>query len=143
MSRAGADTVIARALRPRGPVTLDLRRRRVPDTIVLEVGGELDLLTVGRLTSALDRELRHGTSDVIVDLSRTEFIDSAGLHILLNANRRLTRQGRSLAVVCPPGPVWRVFELAKLLETLRVAPSLREYRRRRRGSPDQSGPRQT
>jgi anti-sigma B factor antagonist len=128
-------TSISRSLRPRGPVTLRLARHTEPDLTVLRVGGEVDLLTVGRLGAEIDEEVRQGAGDVVVDLRGTEFVDSAGLHILLNAQRRLTRRGRRLAVVCEPGPVRRVFELAKLVETLGVVSSVRDYRQRGERSP--------
>jgi anti-anti-sigma regulatory factor len=60
-----------------------------------------------------------------------QFIDSSGLHVLLGAQRRLARQGRALAIVCTPGPVLRVFELSRLLDTLDIVDSVREFRRRR------------
>jgi anti-sigma B factor antagonist len=126
---------IARALRPRGPVRLRLSRRRSRDLTVIEVAGELDLLTAGKLGAEIDQELRQGSGDVVVDLRDTEFVDSAGLHVLLNAQRRLTRQSRALGVVCEPGPVRRVFELARLAETLGVVDSVREHRRRAATAP--------
>jgi anti-sigma B factor antagonist len=122
---------LGRSLRPRGAVSLRLRRRLDPDAAVLELGGEVDLLTVARLASELDGEIRSGAGDVIVDLGEVEYIDSAGLQVLLGAQRRLARQGRRLGIVCPPGPVLRVFELSRLLDTLTIAASLRELRRRR------------
>ena len=45
------------------------------------------------------------------------------MSVLLNARRRLTRQGRGMLVVCPAGPVLRVFELTSMIDTLRVHPS--------------------
>jgi anti-sigma B factor antagonist len=113
-------------------VRLVLKRTAGADLTVLELEGELDLLTAGRLGTELDREVRQGEGDVVVDLRHADFVDSAGLHILLNAQRRLTRRSRSLGVVCAPGPVRRTFELAKLTDTLGVVSSLREHRRRRR-----------
>lgn len=124
-------SIIGRSLRPRGAVSLSLKRRLDPDVAVLELGGEVDLLTAARLASGLDDEIRHGDRDVVVDLRDVEFIDSAGLHVLLGAQRRLARQGRDLGIICPPGPVLRVFELSRLLDTLNIAASLRELRRRR------------
>ncbi len=121
-------SAIARSLRPRGPISFRLARRLDPEFTLLEIGGEVDLLTASRLGGEIDREVRCGAGDVVVDLRGAEFVDSAGVHILLNAQRRLTRQGRTLAVICPGGPVRRVFELARLIETLGVVESLREYR---------------
>ena len=78
-------------------------------------------MTAPRLASRLDTILRAREGDVVVDLSETEFLDSAGLHVLLNARRRLTRRSRTLRVLCGPGPVRRVIELARLIETLNVS----------------------
>jgi anti-sigma B factor antagonist len=100
------------------------------DLTVLRVSGDLDLLTSPELGARLDGIVRDGTGDVVVDLSRTGFIDSAALHVLLNAQRRLTRESRSLAVVCVPGPVRRLIELTRMVETLGVVASVSEHRRR-------------
>ena len=124
-------SIVGRALRPRGPVALRLTRRLNADVSVLELGGELDLLTVSRLAAELDDEIRHGDRDVVLDLREVEFIDSSGLHVLLGAQRRLARQQRALGIIALPGPVMRVFELSRLLDTFEIVPSVREFRRRR------------
>ena len=111
---------------------------------VLRVSGDLDLLTSPQLGARLDGIVRDGTGDVVVDLSRTGFIDSAALHVLLNAQRRLTRESRSLAVVCVPSPVRRLIELTRMVETLGVVASVSEHRRRsvwrRSADSDATGP---
>jgi anti-anti-sigma regulatory factor len=56
------------------------------------------------------------------------FIDSLGLHTLLNVQRRLSRQSRSLAVICGEGPVRRAIELARLEDAFGVVSSLAEYK---------------
>ena len=122
--------VLGSFLRPRGPIRLALTKNATPELTVLELAGELDVLTAARLGVELDCEVRQRGGDVVVDLRQADYVDSAGMHVLLNAHRRLARQGRSFAVVCRPGPVRRAFELAKLIETLGVVPSVREYRRR-------------
>lgn len=122
--------VLGSVLRPRGPVRLALTRNATPELTVLELSGELDVLTAARLGVELDCEVRQRGGDVVVDLRQADYVDSAGMHVLLNAQRRLARQGRAIAVVCRPGPVRRAFELAKLIETLCIVPSVREYRRR-------------
>ena len=42
-------------------------------------------------------------SPVIVDLSRVDFIDSAGLALLVEARKRLSPEGRALNVLLTPG----------------------------------------
>jgi anti-anti-sigma factor len=54
----------------------------------------------------------------VLDLRETEFIDSAGLQILLGIQRRLSQASRKLTVICDDGPVRRVIELTRLAEVL-------------------------
>jgi anti-sigma B factor antagonist len=50
-------------------------------------------------------------------------VDSTGLALLIRAQRRMRRRGREFAVVCPDGPVRRVFEITYMVGTLQVHPS--------------------
>ena len=120
---------LSRELRPPGPVELHLDVREEAEVNVLSVGGELDVLTAPRLGARLDELMRHTTGDLVVDLQDTAFIDSSGLHILLNTARRMSRQSRGFAVICRPGPVMRVIERARLTDALRVVSDLSEYER--------------
>jgi anti-sigma B factor antagonist len=86
------------------------------------VGGELDIATAPRLISVLNRAVQEALKSLVVDLSDVDFMDSTGLALLINANRRLTRRSKGFAVVCPPGPLRRVFEVTDMVETLKVCP---------------------
>jgi anti-sigma B factor antagonist len=87
----------------------------------LSVEGELDILTAPRLVGELDLVLRQASGDVVIDLRPTRFIDSSALSVLLNGQRRLTREGRRLRVVTDAGsPVRATIELARLAQTLNV-----------------------
>jgi anti-sigma B factor antagonist len=128
MAVSAALGTLRRSLRPRGPVTFGVSERRDRRRTHLRLDGELDLLTAPKLAAAIDEILRHQDTDLAIDLRAVEFIDSAGLHVLLNAQRRLTRTGRSLAVISGPGPVRQVIELARLEDTLGVVGSPRGLR---------------
>ena len=110
------------ALRPRGPVRFAMSEHRAAGILTVSVTGELDLLTAPKLVAHVDRLLRVEPGDVVLDLEATQFIDSAGLAILLNLQRRLERRDHRLRVVCDDGPVRRVIEMARLEETLGVVP---------------------
>lgn len=111
---------LSEALRPPGPVQLELSEQVEPGRTVVEARGEVDVMTAPQLSAALDAILRRHDGDVVVDLSHATFMDSAGLHVLLNAARRLTRRSRRLQVACAPGQVRHVIELARLGETLNL-----------------------
>jgi anti-anti-sigma factor len=100
-----------------------MREHRAGRIITFSVTGELDLLTAPQLVAHVDRLLRVEPADVVLDLGETQFIDSAGLAILLNLQRRLERRKHRLRVLCDDGPVRRVIEMARLEETLGVVPS--------------------
>ncbi len=113
---------LAESLRPRGPFRLELSEEGGEgDQTLIRAQGEVDVVTAPKLAIQLDRHLRSGRGDVVVDLSDTEFLDSAGLYVLLNAQRRLARSNRGLRVLCHPGPVRHVIEMARLTETLGVS----------------------
>ncbi|HEV2874955.1 MAG TPA: STAS domain-containing protein [Thermoleophilaceae bacterium] len=89
---------------------------------LLLVEGELDIATAPRLISILNRAVQEALRSLVVDLSHVDFMDSTGLALLINAHRRLTRRSKGFAVVCPPGPLRRVFEITDMVETLHVCP---------------------
>ena len=86
------------------------------------VEGELDIATAPRLISVLNRAVQEALRSLVIDLSEVDFMDSTGLALLINAHRRLARRSKGFAVVCPPGPLWRVFEVTDMVETLHVFP---------------------
>jgi anti-anti-sigma factor len=51
-------------------------------------------------------------------------MDSTGLHTVLGLRRRLGQLRRRLAIVCPQGPVRRVFEISGLDRDLVIHPTL-------------------
>jgi anti-sigma B factor antagonist len=92
------------------------------ETLVVE--GEVDIASASRLLSVLNSSVAEAIKAVVVDLSQVDFMDSTGLALLINANRRLSVRRKGFAVVCPPGPLWRVFEITDMVDTLHVCPDL-------------------
>lgn len=127
MSSSAHDAPIRGSLRPRGPIQLALATRHDAHETVVSVAGELDILTIPRLARTLDDVIRRRHGDVVMDLTKTEFIDSLGLHALLTIQRRLAERSRMLTVICGSGPVLHVIELARFTETLGVVSSYAEY----------------
>lgn len=89
---------------------------------LLLVEGELDIATASRLIGVLNGAVQEALRSLVVDLTEVDFMDSTGLALLINAHRRLTRRRKGFAVVCPPGPLRRVFEVTDMVETLHVCP---------------------
>jgi anti-sigma B factor antagonist len=102
---------------------LAVERIRADGYDLVAVKGEIDIATSPRLIAALNDAVTDSSDAVIVDLAGVEFMDSTGLALLVRAHRRLRGRGRGFAVVCPDGPVRRIFELTDMAETLRVRPT--------------------
>jgi anti-sigma B factor antagonist len=82
---------------------------------VVQVAGEIDLSTAPRLRDALVALAEDGIYDIEIDLSRTTFIDSTAVAVLVAALRRCQHGGGRLALV-NPSPIAR-----KLLHTTRLS----------------------
>ncbi len=89
---------------------------------VLFVEGEIDVASAPRLIAALNDAVAEAARSVIIDLTSVGFMDSTGLALLINAHRRLAVRRKGFAVVCPAGPLRRVFEITDMVDTLRVCP---------------------
>jgi anti-sigma B factor antagonist len=105
---------------------LEVDERPLGDGRLIEARGEIDHLTTPLVADALRRATLEGEGAVVLDLTPTTFIDSAGISTLLNGLRRLTRLRRKLIVVCPPGPARRGFEMRGLIGTFEIVDSLGE-----------------
>jgi anti-anti-sigma factor len=77
---------------------------------VVRVNGELDLATVPRLLSTLERL----DGDVDVDCSGLHFIDAAGLGAFVKAHHACAARGARLVVVDPSPAVVRLLRLVEL-----------------------------
>src|ERR1700710_1344493 len=93
---------------------IEIEKIRVGHRVVLAVSGELDLATAPTLQGALDDAVDSGAAEIWIDLSDVRFMDSTALRVLLAIRRRLRLSSTPLAVICPDGPVRRVFEIAGL-----------------------------
>jgi len=99
---------------------LNVEEQALDDGHLIAARGDIDHRTAATLADSLRRVTLDGDGDVVLDLTDTAFIDSAGISTLLNGLRRLTRLRRRLIVVCPPGPPRRVFEILGLVGTFHL-----------------------
>jgi anti-sigma B factor antagonist len=102
------------------PVAVERTSRDGVDVLFVE--GEIDVASAPRLIAALNDAVAEAARSVIIDLTSVGFMDSTGLALLINAHRRLAVRRKGFAVVCPAGPLRRVFEITDMVDTLRVCP---------------------
>ena len=98
---------------------IDLSERGATSTIELE--GEWDLAQRAATTDAIANALDRRPACLLLDLSGLSFIDSCGVHALINARNRCAQQGARLVIIPGPRAVQRVFEICGLIDILPFA----------------------
>jgi anti-sigma B factor antagonist len=92
------------------------------DVVVVAVEGEVDLCAAPELEESLNRVAARRAASIVVDLDRVSFMDSAGVHVLLQF--ALAREnGTRLALTRGSRQVQRLFEITGVERYLPFAPS--------------------
>ena len=91
---------------------------------VVVVTGELDVGFAPLLRTRLLELMNAGKTDIVVDLSAVEFIDSTGLGVLIRALRQLRERGGDLRLVVNRPDVLRIFDITGLGAEFSIMESL-------------------
>jgi anti-sigma B factor antagonist len=78
---------------------------------VLTAPEEIDITNAEEFRSALLTAAAGGHATLVVDMTRTQFCDSSGLHALLEAHKRTKAEDREVLLVIPSTAVLRVFAI--------------------------------
>lgn len=103
---------------------LDVEQR--DECAVLSVSGEVDLATAPQLRQQLVDLVADGHRRIVVDLSRTDFLDSTGLGALVVGLKRLRAHDGEMRVVCTTPRVRKVFEITHVDRVLPLFESVDE-----------------
>lgn len=75
---------------------------------------DIDITNAGGLRVALLEAAAHGPGTFVVDMTRTRFCDTAGLHALVAAHKRARAQDGQILLVMSDPTVLRIFEITGL-----------------------------
>jgi anti-sigma B factor antagonist len=98
-----------------------VRSQRHRDAQIVELVGELDIEGAPLSRRALGRACSSSQPTVFLDLAGLTFMDSSGVHMIIEADRRLREEGRELVIVRAPKHVRRLLELCGLTGILHLA----------------------
>lgn len=86
---------------------------------------DIDLASAAEIGERLAIEMDHQAQTLVLDLSSTSYVDSAGLDMLLRLSALLRQRRRDLALIVPlDSPLRRFFQIVTLPPTLQVHPDL-------------------
>ena len=92
-------------------------------TIMLALSGELDLLSGPGLARVLERLPESEAELIVVDLRGLEFMDSTGLHLLVQAQQTAHESGRRFVLIRGSDHVQRLFDLTGVTDGLTIVDS--------------------
>jgi anti-anti-sigma factor len=81
----------------------------------LHIAGEVDLSTCSSFRSGLASCMVEQDSQLTIDLTHVDFMDSSGLHALMEATREIMKNGGSVSLRNPCHTVHRLLEISGLL----------------------------
>ena len=77
---------------------LSVRSNRVNGHQEVHVTGELDLAGIGLVDREMQAAERSDAAKIVLDLDELEFVDAAGIQLLLDLNSRSENNGRRLRI---------------------------------------------
>jgi anti-anti-sigma factor len=104
------------AVRPAGRQSEDQAPFRVVvqtegDVVRVCPFGEVDMGTVGQIRAGLEASAAAGARHVVLDLGGVTFLDSTGVHLVLETDAASRAQGWEFGLIGGPADVQRVFDL--------------------------------
>jgi anti-anti-sigma factor len=104
-------------------VQFDLRERVVLSTVT----GEVDLSNATQICVAIREPTPNTALGVVFDLSRVDYLDSAGIHLIYRLRENLRARGQKLILAIPAdSPVQDSLRLAGVTQRLPIAASVDE-----------------
>jgi anti-sigma B factor antagonist len=103
-------------------------RRPTPSQIVIEVGGEVDMLTSPQLRAVVLEQFEPsaGTELVVLGMDGVTFLGTSGLAVLIEVREAAHAAGVELRLVCTARRVLRPLTIAGLVPLFDIHPTLDE-----------------
>ena len=101
------------------PDLIHVTAEPLEDAIIVRAAGEIDMSTIDVLRRELDTA-RAEAATALLDLSGVTFIDSSGLHLLLEASHGSAVTGSGFFLVRPSRAVQRLLDVSGTADLIRV-----------------------
>lgn len=97
---------------------MEILKEKTDSTLVLSLIGRLDTVTAPDLEAELDASAEDIT-ELVLDFEKLDYISSAGLRVLLAAQKRMNRQGE-MTVKNVNADIKEVFEITGFCDILTI-----------------------
>lgn len=97
---------------------MNIEIRKNETETVIEIEGRVDTITAPQLDHAI-QQIINDTKNLVLDVKGLEYISSAGLRVLLSAQKKMQKTG-SMKVIHVCEPVMEVFEMTGFVDILTI-----------------------
>jgi anti-anti-sigma factor len=105
---------------------LKIARKIIGEIVVYELDGQFDTNTSPHVEEAINLDLDGGRFKIIFDLSKTPFVSSAGLRVVLSTNRRISLNNGSFRLCCANEVVSEILQVSGFDTFIKIGNSLEE-----------------
>src|SRR6266536_3611486 len=81
---------------------------------VLSLRGEIDVYTAPQLRQRIVDLVDGGATNIVVDMTNVEFLDSTGLGVLVEGLKRVKSNDGTLAIVATQDKILKIFDITGL-----------------------------
>ena len=96
------------------------------DVAIVDVNGDIDVLTSGALRDRLLAAVGQGHDGLVVNLGNVEFIDSTGIGVLIGIRRRVQAGRGAFALAVPSRRTRRILDIAGVSKIFSIHDSAAE-----------------
>ncbi|MBR2756054.1 MAG: STAS domain-containing protein [Lachnospiraceae bacterium] len=97
---------------------LNIQKTQEKDSILYQLEGRLDTVTAPELEASLQEALVE-TTNLVLDFEKLDYISSAGLRVLLSAQKIINNQG-TMKVIHVNDTIMEIFEVTGFNEILTI-----------------------
>ena len=97
---------------------LNIEKKSHGNNLDIALEGRLDTTTAPELDNVIKTSL-DGKTELVMDLEKLEYISTAGLRVLLSAQKTMNKQG-SMVITNPTDEVKEIFEVTGFSEILTI-----------------------
>ena len=97
---------------------LNINKNAAGSNLTVSLEGRLDTTTAPQLEDELKSAL-DGVTDLVIDIKDTQYISSAGLRVLLSAQKIMNKQGK-MVVKNPSEEVKEIFDVTGFSDILTI-----------------------
>lgn len=99
---------------------MDVKTIKQEETMTISLTGRLDTITQESLAKELETVFSGEAIDLVFDLSSLDYISSAGLRVLLTAQKKINGLGTAMRIIGAKPEIKEIFDMTGFSEIMTI-----------------------